>query len=73
MSNETYRFKLEKIKTEQFAVLEKNLNKETETIHLVSSNTFGANIVEKLIAVKTNFKFLSEQNVFFGARDKLPV
>jgi hypothetical protein len=64
MNNEIYSFRLNKIKTEQFAVLEENLNKKNETIHLVSSNTFGANIVEKIIAVRANFKFLSEQNIF---------
>ena len=64
MSNEVYRFKLEGIKTEQFAVLEDNFNKESKIVQLASSHTFGANISERIIAVKANFKFLSEQNAF---------
>lgn len=64
MSNEIYSFKLEKIETEQFAVIEENFNKENKTIQLALSHTFGTNVSEKIIAVKTNVKFFSEQNPF---------
>lgn len=64
MSNEIFSFKLEKIETEQFAVIEDNFNKDNKTIQLALSHTFGTNISEKIIAVKVNIKFFSEQNPF---------
>lgn len=66
MGSSEITFRLNSIRTEQFAIIEDIYN-EGDIVNLESGFNFGSNFNERIIAVSTKHKFISPQGVFLIA------